>query len=321
MALIPSDISITLLNVGTAVLVKDVMDQHLRTIGDVKTFYASNLKFALEAYSEKHIDIIFCEVSFEGGTAEEFVRRIGGLDTTDRLYLVLATDEDSEKARALQEELGADAILRQPFSTLEVEGEILKAVEKKTKEFEGWVDDLLEAKLAHKNKRMQEAGELYLDLLKTHKDNVDIIRAAASYYLEIPKLEQAERLISLLLDKNPFDLKALSLKSQLLLKQNNFLDAIKTLETLQKKSPLNSDRANSLVSAYIHCSIETLRKSQRVTTTNTSVNLNLIKILVVAGRYKDAVSAYERHRKTFLGAEKKEAEYFLAIAKKLGAIA
>ncbi len=318
---IPSDMSLALLNVGTAVLVKDVMDQHLRTIGDIKTYYASNLRFALEAYSDKHLDLIFCELSFEGGTAEELIRQIGGLDITDRVYVVLATEEDIEQSRALQEELCIDAILQEPFSTHDVEGQIARAVEKKTKKMDPWVDDLLEAKLAHKNKRMQEAQSLFLDILKSQKENIDVLLPATKFYLEVQKLEHAERLLDVVLEKNPFSLRALSLKSELLLKQGKYGEAIDILQGLTEQSPLNTNRANSIVSAYMQHGLDAIGRSQRVAGMNSLTNLNCLRLLVCLGKYKETVSTYERFRTSFLGTEKKEAEYFVAIAKKLGGLA
>lgn len=321
MTLIPSEISLALLNVGTAVLVKDVMDQHLRTIGDIRTYYASNLKFALEAYSEKHLDIIFCELSFEGGTAEEMIRQIGGLDATDDVYFVLATEEDIEQSRALKEELGIDAILKEPFSTRDVEEQIVAAVAKKTRKKEPWVDDLLEAKLAHQNKRMQEAQSLFMDLLKSQKENPEVLLPATRFYLDVHKLDHAERLLDLVLKKNPFSLKALALQSDLLLKQGKYMDAIAVLEGLAEKSPLNTNRANSVVSAYLQHGLDAVAKSQRLTGMNSLTNLNCLRLLVCLGKYKETIASFERHRTSFLGAEKKEAEYFVALAKKLGGLA
>lgn len=44
---------IQVLNVGTKILLADVMDQYLRSLGDVKTYYVSKQSNAIQNFIEK----------------------------------------------------------------------------------------------------------------------------------------------------------------------------------------------------------------------------------------------------------------------------
>jgi hypothetical protein len=68
-------IALQVLSVGTKILTKDVMDQYLRSLGDIKTFYGSKLNFAVSTFNEKKIDLVFCEMNFGDSSAQYFLKK------------------------------------------------------------------------------------------------------------------------------------------------------------------------------------------------------------------------------------------------------
>src|SRR4051812_22734096 len=136
------------LSVGTRILVKDVMDQYLRTLGEVKTFYASKLSSALESYNEKRPAVIFCEHSFPEGSALEFIEAIGGLDTASDRYFVLATEAASDELVSLAMEKGIDELLIKPFATDNIMQIMERFIDKREMATQDWVTELRVAKTA-----------------------------------------------------------------------------------------------------------------------------------------------------------------------------
>src|SRR3989344_5478059 len=110
------DRSLSILNIGTEILVKDVMDQYLRSLGDIKTYYASSMGVAIDTFRRQKINVVFSELGFKAGSAEEFIKEIGGLDISTDLFFVLASSQDSKEIRFLQKELNIDEFLLKPFS-------------------------------------------------------------------------------------------------------------------------------------------------------------------------------------------------------------
>lgn len=318
---IPKDVSLSILNIGTAIMVRDVMDQHLRTLGDVRTYYASNLHFALQTYSERHLDLIFCELTFPGGSAEEFIRQIGGIDATDNLYFCISTGQDARAAKWLADELSVDSILESPFSTNDILARVSSAISKKNRDRNAWIDGLLEAKLAAKNMRTQEARTLFRDLIKNHPSNADIQIAAAKFFIGMADFDNAGQILTQAIAADPQNLLAKSLYGVLSLKKGDYADGLKILEEVQKISPLNSTRANEIANAYILMALKCARDALDINSASVLALVNSIKYLTVLGRYSEVINMYERNKDKFIGDEKREADFFFAVSKKLGGIA
>lgn len=321
MALIPDDVTVSVLNIGTAVLVRDVMDQHLRTLGDVRTYYASNMTFALQSYSERHLDLIFCELTFPGGSAEEFIRRIGGLDATDNLFFVVSTAQDERLATALAEELSIDAVLMSPFSTNDIIRQVNAMLAKKSRDRSGWIDHLLEAKQAAKNRRVQEARSLYKELIKGHPTNEEVLFAAAKFYSAIPDYEAATDILTNIIALNPKSVRAKTLFGLLNVRKGDYVEGMRILEECQKVSPLCTGRALEIASCYVLLALRQARVALDTNNSSSMAILNTIKYLAVLQRYKEVVSTFERSKDVLSAEEKREAEYFVAVSKKLGNLA
>src|SRR3989338_4618250 len=296
MAALPNDLTLSVLNIGTAVLVRDVMDQHLRSMGDIRTHYASNLNFALQTYSEKHVDMVFCELTFPGGSAEEFIRRIGGLDVTDNIYFIISTSQDVTHAKALASELGVDSILPSPFSTNDIIERVEQALLKKERNRGVWVDQLLEAKLSAKNMRVQEARLQFKELLKNHPANEDVLLEAARFFLQLPDYESASQAIAAAVATNPQNLKARSMFGTLSIRKGEFDDGLRLLEDTQRQSPLNTTRMLEIGHAYIQLALRQTRKALDINDCSIPSLVNSIKYQAVLGRYTDVISTYERYK-------------------------
>lgn len=318
---LPNDLSLSLLNIGTAVLVRDVMDQHLRSMGDIRTHYASNLNFALQTYSEKHLDMVFCELTFPGGSAEEFIRRIGGLDTTDNVYFVISTSQDVAHARALASELGVDSILPAPFSTNDIIDRVAQALKKKERNRTHWIDQLLEAKLSAKNMRVQEARAQFKELLKNHPTNEDILLEAAKFYIQLPDYDLAAQTIAAAIAANPQSIRARSMFGTLSIRKGDFDDGLKLLEEAQSQSPFNTGRMLEIGAAYVQMALRQCRRALDLNDCSTPAIVTSVKCQTMLGRYKDAIATYERFKDRLYGDERRECEYYVVISKKLGNIA
>lgn len=320
MVFIPSDVTISILNIGTAVMVRDVMDQHLRTLGDVRTYYASNLNHALQSYSERHLDLVFCELTFPGGSAEEFIRRIGGMDVTDNMYFAVCTSQEESVAQALATELNIDSVLMSPFSTKDIVARVEAMMQKRGRDRSGWIDQLLEAKLAAKNKRFQEAKTLFRELVKNHPANEEILLGAAKFFFSIPEYDNAAQVLSMAIALNPASLRAKTLFGLLAAKKGDFAEGLRILEECQKVSPLCTGRAMEIANCYTSMALRQARSALDMNNASAVAILSSIKYLTNLGRYTEAVTMYEKNRDHLIGDEKREAEYYTAISKKLGNI-
>src|SRR4051812_19541910 len=93
---------ISILNVGTKILLKDSMDQFMRTLGDYKTHYAPNMASALRTFTENTIHIVLTEVELEDGSAYRLIQNLGGSNSIhDDLFVILALEERSPQLMAL----------------------------------------------------------------------------------------------------------------------------------------------------------------------------------------------------------------------------
>jgi DNA-binding response OmpR family regulator len=287
-------------------------------MGDIRTYYASNMSFALSTYSEKHLDLVFCELTFPGGSAEEFIRQIGGLDATDDLFFVVTTSQNLSHAKALASELGIDSVLPSPFSTNDIVDRVNKALEKKQRDRNLWINSLLEAKLAAKTMRTQEARTQFKELVKNHPQNEDVLLEAARFFLQIPDFDSSSQLIAQAVALNPQSIKARAIFGTLSIRKGDYDDGRKILESVHLESPLSSSRTLEIGTAYNLLSLRQARHALDINDGSIPAILMLIKGLTILGKYTEVVSSYEKYKDRLFGEEKREIEYFVAISKKLG---
>src|SRR5690349_2703620 len=116
---------VSVLNVGTKILLKDTMDQYIRTLGDYKTHYAPNMTSALRIFSENTIHIVITEVNLEDGSAYRLLQSLGGVASElEDLFVVIAIEERSDALMALAYELEAHSVLIKPFAAADLKTQV-----------------------------------------------------------------------------------------------------------------------------------------------------------------------------------------------------
>lgn len=317
---IPKDQPVHVLSIGTKILVKDVMDQYLRTLGEVKTFYASKLSVAVENFREKQHAVIFCEQSFPEGSALEFIEQIGGLDTASDRYFVLATESASDELVSLSMEKGIDEILVKPFATDHIMQIMERYLEKRAMANSEWVLELRAAKKSYLEKRFQEAEELYGATAKKHWDNVGVLLDCADFFVMRSQPQKALPLLEKVLGDSPDQVRALHIYGQALKKLGRFQEAAKSLVRASTASPLNTVRNVELAEVYVSMAEEQIQLAIKADTESSALMIRRAQYLLLRKDYA-ALVTYLDAKKPFLSeAGKKEADAYIALAKKFGGL-
>lgn len=311
---------VTVLNVGTRILLKDVMDQYLRTFGEVKTFYASKLSSAVESFRQHNPQIVFCEHLFPEGSAIELVEAIGGLSPCQDRYFVLATEQPSDELISLAMEENIDEILAKPFSTDDVAKIVERYAEKRELLRREWCQDLLKARTAEEQKRFQEALALYSAAIGKYPAEVPVLLDAGAFFLSQGKKEEAARCFEKVLSLNPQNPRALFLEGQLLKRSGKFKDAMDRFHSANQVSPLNTRRYKEMVDGLLMMADERAAFALKTDSENSWLILSRLKIMTIRRDYKAAVQYMETRRALLGELDRKEADVYLSLAKKMAGI-
>jgi tetratricopeptide (TPR) repeat protein len=317
---IPKDQPVNVLSIGTKILVKDVMDQYMRSLGEVKTFYASKLSVAVENFREKQHSVIFCEQSFPEGSALEFIDLIGGLDTASDRYFVLAAESSSDELVALAMEKGIDEILVKPFATDHIMQIMERYLEKRETANADWITDLRAAKKSHLEKRFLEAEELYANAAKKHWNNGAVLLDCADFFISRNQAQKAMPLIEKVLQDSPDHVRGLYLHGLALRKLGRFQEAAKELLRASVFSPMNSVRNVELAETYISLAEEQILLAQKIESESSALILRKAQYQLLRKDYVTLVTYLETKKPYLSEAGKKEADSYIALAKKLGGI-
>lgn len=317
---IPKDNPIQILSIGTKILLKDVMDQYLRSLGEVKTYYASKMSTAVEAYLEKRPNIIFCEHGFPEGSALEFIHFIGGLDPSGDQYFVLAVEEPNDNLVALAVEKGIDEILVKPFSIDTIHQIVERYFEKREMATDDWVNDLRNAKRSFLEKRFLEAEDLYANAARRHANNSAVLLEAADFFLRRGYGNQAQGLAETVLRESPDNVRALGILGSALKKQGQYREATSRFLKAQDLSPLNSLRHVEIAETYVLMAEEQIQAALKTETENSTLILTRAKYQLLRRDYVALVTYLDAKRAFLNDAAKKEADNLTLLAKKLGGI-
>lgn len=320
MVKIPKDKPLHVMSIGTRILLKDVMDQYLRSLGEVKTFYASKLSSALESYQSKRPHIIFCESSFQEGGLLEFLSGIGGIDPSADMYFVLATEQSSDDHVALALELGIDEILLKPFATENIHQIVERFLDKRAMAEQPWNKDLRAARAAFDEKRFQEAEELYAGTAKKHFSQPLVLMECGEFFLKRGNAQAAQALAERVLTDSPDNARALNISGGALKKLGKFREAAERFLRASKISPLNSLRNVELAETYMSMAEEQIVAALKTDNESSSLILTKARYQLLKKDYAGVVT-YLDNKKAFLSeAGKKEAEFLVAAGKKFGGI-
>jgi CheY-like chemotaxis protein len=311
---------IQVLNIGTKILLKDVMDTYLRSLGEVKTFYAQKLSTALDSYKEKQPKIIFCEQSFPEGGALEFIQGIGGLAASADQYFVLAAEAASDDLVALAVEKGVDEILVKPFSTENISQIVERYLEKSAMGSLEWVKDLRVARQSFSEKRFQEADELFSTAARKFPGNANVQMECAEFFLGRGNPKLTHSLLVGVLADSPENSRALHLMGVALKRLGSLREAAEHLLKALALSPLNSLRNVELADAYLLMAEEQIQAALKTESEHSGLILAKARYQLVRKDYMGMVTYLDAKRAFLSEAGKKESDILAAIAKKLGGI-
>ena len=316
---------LSVLNVGAKILLRDVMDQYLRTLGDVRTFYASNTKSALRSLSENQIQIMIIEAQLEDGSAQRLLSAMGGHASFDDLWVILALEEKRDDLMALALELNANAVLVKPFSAVDLKNSYEKYLEEKKKAPDAGLTLLKAARRALKEKSYLEADKKFREAMAASPESAVIFYYAGHFYFERPDYRLAEQCLKKALVLRPGYISALSVLGHLYFKRGELDEAFKYLRQAHVLSPLNFERALIIEKCHLAAAREMVTSIFAFDETNPRARLELGKILIAEKDYVGGLFHLERARDSF-GKDPAHTEAFNecmtyeALARKLGGI-
>lgn len=296
------------------------MDQYLRSLGEVKTYYASKMSVAIESFNEKKPSIVFCEQTFSEGSVLEFIQAIGGLSPSREQYFVLAAEEASDDLVSLAVEKGIDEILVKPFSTDNIHQIVERYFEKLNTYDLDWVKALKRGRISHEEKRFQEAEEIYANCAKNFIDNPAATLECAEFFLSRGHAQMAEHLAQRVISASPDNVRALSCAASALKKQGKLFQASELFDKANHLSPLNSLRHVELAETMVAMAEEEINSALKCENENTMLILTKARYQLMRKDYA-AMVVYLDAKKAFLSeAGRKEADLLIAIAKKISGL-
>lgn len=312
---------VSILNVGTRILLKDIMDHHIRQLGDYRTYYAGNLASAIRVFSENPIQVVLTEVDLGDASAYRLVRELGGGSVADdEVYFILALEERSEQLLAFAEEIEVDSVLVKPFSAADLHVLIQKYQGWKAMPKDPWKLLVREAQQAFREKRYSEVESFYKQAMDSAPNSPIPIYKAAMHYIVKPDYGLAEGFLKKAISMKPNYVQALSAMGTLYLAQHQLDKAEEFFRKAHQLSPLNPDRAIEMSKLSIGRAIDACKSALRVDTGNINARLTLAKLLTVQKDYTGAVRELDKAMPVLRDAQRNEAQTFAALARKLGGL-
>lgn len=312
---------ITFLNVGTKILLKDTMDQYLRTLGDFKTHFAPSFQSALRAFAENPIHVLITEVDLGDASAFRLIHDLGGIGQgEDDLYVILALEERSDALMALAGEMEAHSVLIKPFSAVDLKAQIERYKAWRLMPKEPWQLLIREGHLALREKKFREAEEHFKVAVTCAANNPIPAYKVGLYYLKKPDYVIAEGLLRKAITIRPDYVQAISALGSLYLSRGDMIKAEEYLSKAQELSPLNPDRMVELARLYLQRCIDVCKGALRVDPSSGSARLNLGKLMALQRDYIGAVRELEKVVPVLKDDARAEAQTFIALARKLGAL-
>lgn len=319
------DSRISFLSVGTKILLKDTMDQYLRSVGDFRTYYAPSMASATRTFGENLIHVIITEVEYSDGNALKLMKELGGGASTgtleDELYVIVALEERTPQLLAFATELEANSILVKPFAAADLQREIQRYMAWKAMPKEPWEMLVREGNFAAREKKFREAETHFLEALKSGPGNANCYYRVGLYYLKKPDLGMAEKLFKKAIELNPQYVLAYSALADLYMSKQKLELAEEFLRKAQELSPLNSERMVGMVKLQIDKCISMCENALRLDAGASDARLLLGKLLAVEKDYAGCIREIEKIMPELRDTVRNEAQTFMALSRKLGGIA
>lgn len=309
------------LSVGTRVLLKDVMDQCVRSMGNFRTHYAPTMQSALRAFSENSVQIMISEIELVDGSAYRLIQSLGGAaGGDDDLYTVVALEEKSDALVKLAAEIEAHYVLIKPITASHIEKMIQAYQTWKSSPKEPWQALLIEGGYSAREKKFREAEAKFLEALKIAPTNPVPYYKVGQYYLSKPDPVMAEKLLKKAVELKPDYVQAISALGLLWLNRREIEKADEYLKKAQQLSPLNPDRFSDLVRLNLERCAELCRSAMRLDPSNIKAQFHLGRVLALQKDYMGVVRELEKLTVQLSDDMKTEAMTFVALAKKLGGL-
>jgi tetratricopeptide (TPR) repeat protein len=312
---------LSVLNVGTRILLKDIMDHNLRQIGNIITHYAPNIASALRMFRETQVHVLISEVEMTDGSVYRLLKEIGGAaGPDDDLYFVLALEDHNDQLMALAEELESHAVIMKPFAAVDLAGMMEKYENWRVMPKEPWRLLLGEARQATIERRYRDAVEHYKNAIVSAPNNPTPLLRAAQFFIGRSDYSLAEGMLKKALLVKPNFVQGHAHLGTVYLARRDLEKAQEHLAKAQALSPLNPDRGVDLVKLLVERAIEGCRSTVRLDPGGTEASLLLGKLLALQRDYVGAVREFEKLMPGLRESARAEAQTFAALSRKLGHI-
>jgi len=313
--------SINILNVGTKLLRKDLMDQYIRTLGDYKTYYADSVTWALRTISEKEIHIVITETDLHDGSAFRLCQAVEGENR--HIYFVFVKDEDRsiEDVRGLAAEVDVQAVLTAPFTQTHLKTQIEYYKKWREEQKEPWRLLLRNARTAIHAKNYADAEKNFQAAIQVAPNNPVPLYKAGTYYMgKQGHVDVAMQLLEKAVQITPDSIPATSALGLLFFAEGELNAAELLLRDAQKWSPLNPDRLVKIAQLHVALSMKSCQESLRLDFENAEARMILGKLLLFKKDYIHSIQELERSLPALKDDLRNEAKGYIALARKLGGI-
>lgn len=312
---------ISILNVGTKILLRDVMDQYLRSLGDIRTYYASTMKNALRFIQEHNIHILICETFLEDGSAERLLKALGPRSIQDELWFVLALESKEEQYISLALELGANSVLIKPFAASDLKNQVAKYISRNENQIaDKGVDLIKEAEVAVRERRTNDADKKYREAHLASPQHFVVQYHCAQYFFTKPDYSLAEQCLKKALDTKPGFVPAMYLYGRLQMARGDLDSAYEYLFRAHKVSPLHAERAMVLAKYFVQRGAQMLATVMDADENHPMARFEMGKLMVLQKDYIGALVQLERAAESLEPEPFKECQTYMALARKLGNI-
>ncbi|MGE4234290.1 MAG: tetratricopeptide repeat protein [Bacteriovoracia bacterium] len=316
-----SDSHIHFLSVGTQNLLTDTMDQYVRTLGSIRTHFASSMSSAMRFFQDGMVHILMMEVDLDDGSAYRLVKSLGGSTIDDSLYMVLALEDETPELKALAEEMEVHQIVKKPFTAADLKSLIDSYKVWRATPKDKWLTLIREAQFSAREKKFREAEKNFLEACKAAPLNPAPVYKSGLYYLTKPDYNMAEKLLKRAIEMKENYAAAISTLGSLYLVKGDLGKAEEYLVRAHSISPKNPDRAVEMTRLYIDRAMESCKNALRLDPSAVSARSMLGKLLAVQKDYVGAVRELERSLPDLRDAIRSEAQTFIALSRKLGSLA
>jgi len=313
--------SLTILNVGTKILLRDVMDAYLRTLGDVRTHYATNMASAMRTMTQSNVSILVTELDLEDASAYRMLKEIGGPGGFDDLFVVLALTEKNDALMALATEMEVHAVLVKPFANSELKKIFDQYRAWREMPKQPWELLIAEAHQGERERRYNDAEKDFREAMAIASNIPDPFYKAGMYYMRKHDYPSAEKLFSKALANKADHIQSLYAIAKVYIYQKELDRAEHFLEKVNQLSPLNPERTLELARLYLERASDSYKTALRLDPDAPGARFGLGKLLALLKDYPGCIRELQRATPTLkVDAQKKEAETFMALARKLGGL-